>query len=124
MAPHCRESMAGGTHEKLAASFVSPVPEYFGICGYEQSGRVMIGRRSGFSPTYFVAVTVPGAAPLSTQRTSEARRLRAGSSDDHSPEPPNASGPGPPEQCCTPGAMYRRTNESVASLPIRPLTAS
>src|SRR5215207_11336032 len=95
----------GTLHSKLAASSVLPVPRYMATCGYGHSGRV----RTTFPFETRDAVMLFGATPLTTHASSAVR----GS---------NVSGPGPPRQCSTPGAMNSRTNWSARSLPIRSTT--
>src|SRR5215472_3875262 len=101
-------------HSKFPASFVSPLPLYFAACGYTHSGRVITACcRSG--PVYFEAIIVSGATPFSTHCSRAAFILCVGSL---LPTHPNESGPGPPPQCCTPGAMYNRKKDAVSFLPI------
>src|ERR1700687_3454155 len=92
------------THTKLPASFVSPLPLYFAICGYGQSGRVIFTPFAGSPLSYFVATIAFGAIPFSTHCSSASSTLRCAS---FAPAPPcpKESGPGPPPQCCIPGTM-------------------
>src|SRR5678816_4213264 len=81
--------LQGAAQAKFAASFVSPAPLYFAICGYGQSGRE-IGEFA------FVAIIDAGGVPCSIQRS-----IAVSAS--------NRSGPVPPPQWSTPGARNRRT---------------
>src|SRR4029078_7900210 len=76
---------------KFAASFVSPEPMYFAIAGYGQSGRLWVTPPG----SDFVARSVSGATPFSTQLTTVGNRFCG-------------CGPTPPPQCATPGATEWR----------------
>src|SRR5580700_10442284 len=110
----------GVPQTKFAASFVSPEPLYFATWGYAQSGLVIFTTAAAPSPDCFVAMTVVGAVPFSTHCSSARYMLCCGSFAVLNPIWPNTSGPGPPPQCCRPGTMNKRRNESASCLPILP----
>ena len=71
-----------------------------------QSGRVIITFRSPFGPaSYFVATTSPAGTPFSTHASSASNNPYFGPFAVGNPNCPNASGPGPPPQWSTPGAI-------------------
>src|SRR4051812_27919721 len=95
---HPTQPTYGVTQAQLAASFNSPVPEYFAYCGYGQSGRDNPVRS-------FLAAIVIGVSPFSLHFSIVAIVL-------------NLSGPSPPWQCPMPGTMKSFAKSFVSCPPI------
>ena len=58
----------------------------------------------------------PARFPSPPSSRGRIRRYAADHRTVRQPELPEVVGPGPPPQCCMPGTMYRRTNESALAL--------
>jgi len=94
--------------QNFAASLVSPVPLYFADCGYGHSGRVIFLPWTGSSASWLgrlhfwcdnCARRCAFFHPLFQRLIDTCCASPAGANC------PNEFGPGPPAQCCTPGAM-------------------
>ncbi len=54
----------GLAHTKFSALFGSPLPLYFAVCGYGQSGRVIVTAPVSAPPACLLAMKVPRRGPL------------------------------------------------------------